>query len=158
MLPLHYLKDWGPFHIDALGIVTLLGADEVNNHVGKLVRNSFLEYLPLLGSYIIANDAFAEKQPGFQLYNFDDFIYTPDLAGWFTRWLMAQELRTSCSFVEWNINPTPPSHARQTWLALTIGVLLNAGFMVLTVAMGVSPPMLSDYWRRGRRRWGPSPE
>lgn len=138
MLLLHYLKHWGPFHIDALGIVTLLGADEVNNHVGKLVRNSFLEYLPLLGSYIIANDAFVQKQPGFQLYNFDAFIYTPDISGWFTRWLMAQDLRTASSCVEWDINPQPLSTTVSIWVALILGILLNGGFMVLTVMMGVS--------------------
>lgn len=46
------LRSWynvDPFKIDALGLVTLLGAPEVNRHIGKLVRSRYLEYLPLLG-------------------------------------------------------------------------------------------------------------
>lgn len=136
---LGYLKDFAPFKLDALGIVTLLGAEQVNNHVGKLVRSRWLEYLPLLGAYVIASDAFTEKQPGFQLYNFSDNIYTPDLAGWFTRWLTEQDFQTSGTCMEWKINSKPYSFLHDIWLALVIGVVVQAGFIVITVLMG-------DWW------------
>ena len=35
-MPLHSLKEWRPVKIDALGLVTLLGADDVDRKVGTL--------------------------------------------------------------------------------------------------------------------------
>ncbi|KAJ9655288.1 hypothetical protein H2198_005817 [Neophaeococcomyces mojaviensis] len=136
------LKDWNnfePFRIDALGLVTLLGAPEVNNNVGKLVRSKYLEYLPLLGAYIIANDEFTDKQPGFQLYNINKSIYTPDIAGWFTRWLMAQDIRTAASCVDWNVESVEHGFGLEIFISGLIGIILNGGFIVLTVLMG-------DWW------------
>lgn len=49
MLPWSHLKAWQPFRLDALGLVTLLGADEVNNAVGRLVKSRWLEYMPCWG-------------------------------------------------------------------------------------------------------------
>ena len=122
-----------------LGLVTLLGAPEVNNHVGKLVRSRYLEYLPLLGSYIIASDEFTSKQTGFQLYNVDAGIYTPDSAGWFTRWLMTQDFRTASSYVQWSVEYKPYSFWKDVWLAGGIGLVINRGFMAVTLLMG-------DWW------------
>lgn len=138
-MPLHSWNQWDPFRIDALGLVTLLGAPEVNNHVGKLVRSRYLEYLPLLGAYVIASDEFTDKQPGFQLYNIDKGIYTPDLAGWFTRWLMAQDIRTAASMVEWNVEAIPHSFKLDIIIGLGFCVIVNGGFLAITVLMG-------DWW------------
>ena len=137
--PLRDWNQWDPFRIDALGLVTLLGAPEVNHVVGKLVRSRWLEYLPLLGAYVIANDEFTDKQPGFQLYNLDKGIYTPDVAGWFTRWLMAQDIRTAATVVDWTVESKPHSFWVDITIGLIIGILLNGGFLVLTVVMG-------DWW------------
>ncbi|KAI1619417.1 hypothetical protein EDD37DRAFT_698698 [Exophiala viscosa] len=136
---LGYLKTFAPFKLDALGIVTLLGADEVDRHVGKLVRSRWLECLPLLGAFVVASDKFTEKQPGFQLYNFSASIQTPDMAGWFTRWLVKQNFKTSGTCVEWDINSKPHSFFLDMWIALVIGVVVQAGFIVITVLMG-------DWW------------
>lgn len=136
---LGYLRSFQPFKLDALGIVTLLGAEQVNNHVGKLVRSRWLEYMPLLGAYVIASDAFTAKQPGFQLYNFSANIYTPDLAGWFTRWLMEQDFETSGSCVEWSINAEPRPLFLDSCIALLLGFVVQAGFIVITILMG-------DWW------------
>jgi hypothetical protein len=136
------LKNWNnldPFRIDALGLVTLLGTPEVDNHVGKLVRSRYIEFLPLLGAYVIASDQITDKQPGFQLYNIDKCIFTPDLAGWFTRWLATQDFRTASSYVEWQVESTPYSTKLDTLVAFIIGFVLNGGFLALTVLMG-------DWW------------
>lgn len=122
------LKNWNnldPFRIDALGLVTLLGTPEVDNHVGKLVRSRYIEFLPLLGAYVIASDQITDKQPGFQLYNIDKCIFTPDLAGWFTRWLATQDFRTASSYVEWHVESTPYSTKLDTLVAFIIGFVLN---------------------------------
>jgi len=136
------LKKWGkfaPFRIDALGLVTLLGAPEVNNYVGKLVRSKYLEYLPLLGAYVIANDEFTDKQPGFQLYNINKCVYTPDVAGWFTRWLMAQDIRTAASCVDWNVESIENGFMLEIFISSLIGMIFNGGFIALTILMG-------DWW------------
>jgi hypothetical protein len=40
-MPLEYLSKWAPFRIDALGLVTLIGADDVNRVVGRLVQSRY---------------------------------------------------------------------------------------------------------------------
>ena len=138
MAILSYLRHFKPFQIDALGIVTLLGAEEINNSVGKLVRSRYLEYLPLMGNYVFANDSFARKQSGFEMYNFSQGISTPELAAWFSRWLMAQEFSTSCSVVDFTVRP-PQRPILDYIIATTMGVIVNGGFLALTVLMG-------DWW------------
>lgn len=141
-LPLEKVKHWTPnFNVNALGIIALLGQSEVNKSVGRLVRSKWLEYLPLIGSITFASDAFAEKQPGFQLYNIDDDIYTPDVAGWLTRWLMAQGFRTASTCVEWSVNTNPINSVLDdwNWTAILFGVLLHSFFIVWTVLTG-------DWW------------
>ncbi|ETN47038.1 uncharacterized protein HMPREF1541_01228 [Cyphellophora europaea CBS 101466] len=101
------LLQWQPFQIDALGLITLLGAEEVNASVGRLVRSTWLEYLPLLGAYVIANERFREKEAGFHLYNISKGIATTDLAPWFSRWIKAQDFEQTRSFVRWTVEKRP---------------------------------------------------
>ncbi|OAP54967.1 hypothetical protein AYL99_10667 [Fonsecaea erecta] len=136
MVLLGYLRNFQPFRLDALGIVTLLGAEQVNQHVGKLVRSRWLEYMPLLGAYVIASDEFTDKQAGFQLFNFTANIYTPSLAGWFSRWLDEQDFETSGTCVEWRVNAKAHSFALDIWKSLLAGVIVQGGFIVITVLMG----------------------
>jgi hypothetical protein len=58
MDPLQTLSSWAPFHIDALGLVTPLGADEINVSVGHLAPSRWLEYMPLLAGFVVAGDGF----------------------------------------------------------------------------------------------------
>lgn len=96
---LSQLKNWAPFQIDALGLVTLLGAGELDIAIGRLVKNRLTEYLPLLGAYIIAGDNITKPVPGFVLYNITDGILATDVTGWFARWLMCQNLSPSSSTI-----------------------------------------------------------
>jgi hypothetical protein len=99
------LLKWSPFKIDALGLVTLLGAEEVNGSVGRLVRSTWFEYFPLLGAFVIAGDAFRSKVAGFNLYNITQGIHTTDMAAWLTRWLQSQDFDTNRSLVRWTVEP-----------------------------------------------------
>ena len=54
------LAQWQPFRIDAMGLVTILGADEMKMAVGRLVRSPITAWLPLLGAYTVANNQFTE--------------------------------------------------------------------------------------------------
>ena len=134
--PWHALLKWQPFRIDALGIVTLLGSEEINASVGRLVRSTYLEFLPLLGAFVIAGDRFREKEAGYKFYNITDGIHTPDLAAWLTRWIKAQEFEKQRSIVRWSIVPAVEnSTSRRTSLlcSLGIGFSFNAMLFVLTV-------------------------
>ena len=138
MAILGYLKNFNDFRLDALGLVTLLGASEMANAVGRLTRNRYLEYLPLLGAFLIASNAFAVKQPGFTLYNPATGFSTTDMAGWFTRWMVAQDLLHASTCIDWNVTPVRRA-ARQVTLAFAIGLVFQGGFLALNVLM-------SDWW------------
>ena len=127
--PLRGLEHWSPFRIDALGLVTLLGAEEVDKSIGTLQRRRFTEWLPLLAAFVIAGDRFTDERPGYSLYNVTDGIHTTELKGWFTRWLSAQKIRSSTTVFHWKIEPSPrqyhPSESAAPILAfLTLGPLL----------------------------------
>ena len=77
----HFLKTWAPFKMDALGIVTLLGADEMDAMVGRLVRTPYTNYLPLLGAYTVAGNSITKPLPGYAVYNITDGIKATDVAG-----------------------------------------------------------------------------
>lgn len=55
-MPLRSLMYWSPFRLDALGLVTLIGAEEVNQAIGRLVDSKYTTFLPLLGQYLISGN------------------------------------------------------------------------------------------------------
>ena len=126
--PWHVLLHWTPFKIDALGLVTLLGAEEINAAVGRLVSSGYLEYLPLLGAYVIAGDRFTEKVAGWNLYNISQGIHTTDLAAWLTRWMLSQDFETTRSYVVWKVT-APRSRRNDLVISFLVGFVLN-GFLV----------------------------
>lgn len=140
------LSHWAPFRIDALGLVTLIGADEVNNSVGRLVQSRYTKYLPLLGASIVANDQFTTMTSGFHLYNVSDAITTTSLSAWLTRWLNSQELKMSTTVYEWSVAPEKTQKNRlggtKIWwnlLAAIIGSLAIGGSFMMAILM-------SDWW------------
>jgi hypothetical protein len=148
-MPLHYLLKWQPFRIDALGLITILGAEQVDRAVGRLVPNRYAEYLPLLGAYITASNAFASAMSGFHFYNITPAsMTTTDLAGWFQRWCLAQDFSRSFSFVTWTTRESwTDAEKRQRllrsrsdkYIGLTIGAFVNSFLLVFTILQG-------DWW------------
>jgi hypothetical protein len=136
--PWFVLYHWEPFHIDALGLVTLLGPEEVNAYLGRLVPSRWLEYMPLLGAFVIAGDRFKDKMPSFNIYNISSGINTSDLSSWFTRWMLAQELEVSRSVVYWEVIEKP----RKWWPYHVIAGTISFCFTGFLVAMTV----LSKDW------------
>ena len=122
------LLRWQPFQIDALGLVTLLGAEEVNAAVGRLVQSKWLEYLPLLGAYVIANQRFREKEASYHIYNITRGIHTTDMASWLSRWIKAQNFEQTRSFVRWTYQERKGSFKSEL-PAITLGVV-GLGFLV----------------------------
>jgi hypothetical protein len=138
--PLHYLLNWAPFKIDALGLVTLLGAEDVNKAVGRLIRSRYTTFLPILGAYVIAGNDFTNPaNPGYTLYNVTDSITTTVLAGWFSRWLDVQRLKAATTIFQWDdMNPSPGT----PWLdrfTNSIGIIPLLGLVAMTLLIG-------DYW------------
>jgi hypothetical protein len=113
--------DGTTLHVDALGLVTLLGADEMDCSIGRLVPSPYLDYLPLLGAFVVAGNQFTTKKTGYALYNISAGIMTTELAGWFSRWLQAQHLHKVRSIVTWQVARRPPR-----WTAFFVGFLLIA--------------------------------
>ncbi|KAH8901891.1 hypothetical protein BR93DRAFT_932718 [Coniochaeta sp. PMI_546] len=145
MYPWHsVLSTWAEstgLHVDALGLVTILGSEEVNNSVGRLVSGSYVEFLPLLGAFMLASDRFTEKRPGFTLYNFTAGMQTSELAGWFSRWLKAQEFSQIRDKVTWMVDDCPRRTRLQSFLVrfLLIGLPINGMLIALTV-------LSEDWW------------
>lgn len=136
-LPLENVKAWSQnvdFEIDALGLVTLLGADEVNLAVGTLQRRRYTEYLPLLAAFVISGNRFTAEQPGFVLYNLSDGMSTTELKGWFTRWLMNQKINNATTVFEWKRRESKARSVR--WIALALSILLVTPLLVCTVLIG----------------------
>ena len=135
--PLQDIKSWSEhskFSIDALGLVTLLGVEEVNQSVGHLQRRRYTEYLPLLAAFVIAGNRFTAEQPGFVIYNLTDGITSTELKGWFTRWLMSQNVNNATTVLTWRRRK---DHTRATSLiAPVISFILVAPLLVCTILIG----------------------
>ncbi|KAL4794684.1 hypothetical protein BDV19DRAFT_390050 [Aspergillus venezuelensis] len=137
----HWSREAG-FHIDALGLLTLLGADEMNRSVGRLMPTPYFHYLPLLGAFTVAGNRFVEKVPGFTLYNIDAGLTTTELAGWFSRWLRAQDFRTVRSKVTWRI--VEVDNNSLPWRTYTVRALLVAvPVHGILIALAV---LTGDWW------------
>ena len=124
---------WAPFRIDALGIVTLLGSEEVDKSIGRLIENPWVEYLPLLGAFVVAGDRFVRPIPGFVLYNVSDGIMATDVAGWFSRWLSTQKLNWNTTFFIWGVRQKVQSVWHLRIPALIIGLIINSALIVLAI-------------------------
>ena len=134
-----WLLKWAPFRLDALGLVTVIGAEEVNYSIGRLSRSRITEYLPVVSSFVIANDSIRSAIAGFELYNITDGIYATDFAGWFTRWLVSQDLTYNRTTLLINIIQSTKGHDESFHLAAILG--LTVFFATIGLA-GV----MCDWW------------
>ncbi|KAL3425708.1 hypothetical protein PVAG01_02499 [Phlyctema vagabunda] len=135
---LNLIKDWAPFQIDALGLVTILGATEVDTCVGRLVHDCLTEWLPLLGAYTIASGQVTKPISGFVLYNITDGIMSTDLSCWFTRWLLSLPLTYSATVLR--VRPVARQlPVQRRLLAKCIGLVIFIVIVVLAATTG-------DWW------------
>lgn len=130
---LESVAKWTPFRIDALGIVTMLGAEEIDRAVGRLIENPIAEYLPLLGAFVIAGNRYVQPVPGVVLYNITDGIMATDVSGWMSRWLLKQEPRWNTTTYIWGVSQKNHRVWRRRAPALVIGFVVNFGLLALTV-------------------------
>lgn len=137
ILPLDRIKRWSEhssFKIDALGLVTFLGADEVDLAVGSLQRRQYTEWLPLLAAFVITSKRFTAEQPGFVMYNLDDGIVTTELKGWFTRWLTGQRINGGTSRFTWTERSSTVDNANLS--APILATLLVAPMLSCSILIG----------------------
>jgi hypothetical protein len=134
--PLQSLYNWQPFRIDALGLITMLGAEQLNRSIGRLVPNRLFEYCPLLCAFVVAGDQITEPVAGLSLYNVTDAIFTTHVSGWLSRWLLSQDLRDAGTSLEWTVSQNKRPIWREECIAVAVGLLLTGPLLVLTVLMG----------------------
>lgn len=135
------IKQWEPFKIDALGLVTIMGAERTNRILGQLTHNTFTAWLPMLAAHIIANNDINSPIPGFSLYNITDGIVATDLTAWFARWLLNEDLKFSSSTVSVSATSSMPKRIKSLgWDILSYALgLLNLVPLVFSIALG-------DWW------------
>lgn len=133
-MSLQKLADWAPFHIDALGLVTIFGADEVNKSIGNLVHSWVSEYLPVLATFVIASNDIVKSVPGFVLYNITDGILATDIAPWFTRWLQSYPLNYAATTITLKVDGRPMPLAYQA-ISIMLGILATALLVIFTAIM-----------------------
>ncbi|KAJ5637472.1 hypothetical protein N7490_007351 [Penicillium lividum] len=143
MYPWHKaLKSWAKgtgLQIDALGLVTLLGAEEMDRSIGRLMPSVYFDYLPLLGAFVVAGDRFKERKLGYTLYNISAGIVTTELSGWFARWMRAQEFHKIRSKVTWEVIDRPPRRKTFSVGLFLISIPLHGMLLALTV-------LAADWW------------
>lgn len=125
--------------IDALGLVTLLGAEEMDRSIGRLMPSEYFDYLPLLGAFVVAGDRFTEKKTGFILYNISAGIVTTELAGWVSRWIRAQGLYKVRSKVKWEAKDRPIRWTKFLVGFISISLPIHGMLLALTV-------LSADWW------------
>jgi hypothetical protein len=138
-MAIKWLLKWAPFKIDALGLVTLLGAEEVNRAVGRLSRSRWTEYLPLVGGFVIASDSIRSPISGFTLYNISDGICATDVTGWFSRWLLFQDLTYNSTTLVISVLHRFNSPNDSVFPAACLG--LGVSFVLILL-----PVLMTDWW------------
>lgn len=136
------LNSWAKgtgLRIDALGLVTLLGAEEMDRNIGRLMPSAYFDYLPLLGAFVVAGDRFTEKKTGFILYNISAGILTTELAGWVSRWIRAQDLYKVRSKVTWEVADRPFRWTKFLFGFTLISLPIHGMLLALTV-------LSADWW------------
>ena len=123
---LHAIRLWEPIRLDALGLVTLLGAASLRQALGRLVCSGVAEHLPLLAAQIVADNSFAGYIPGFTLYNITDKIVAEDLSAWFTRWLLCQNLTYCSSTLFLSVARNGPVRGSVRIQCVVIAALINS--------------------------------
>ncbi|RYP12559.1 hypothetical protein DL765_007261 [Monosporascus sp. GIB2] len=107
---LENLAQWTPFRIDALGLVTVFGAEEISsNHL-------------------------ADPIPGFMLHDIIDGILATDIAAWFTRWLLCYPITYAATTIRLQMDGSPMPAPRQA-VSVALGLLTAAPLVVFTSLM-----------------------
>ena len=139
MLPLQSLRGWKPFRLDALGLLTLLGAEEVNRSIGRLVPSRWLEYMPLLDAFVVAGDRISDDiGTGLRMYNITQGFEHTSFSLWFERLIMSQDFRDYSSFIRWSI---VPRHRRRgaRLISMALATVSCSPLLVMSVLM-------ADWW------------
>ncbi|KAL9615724.1 MAG: hypothetical protein Q9160_009307 [Pyrenula sp. 1 TL-2023] len=133
------LRHWAPFKIDALGLVTILGAEEMNRKIGRLSISRTTEFLPLVAGQVIADNSFTSSITGFKVYNITDGIYATDVVGWLSRWLLCQKLTYNATTLTIGIIPSMFAAKVKVRQAALIGFSVLAAMILLASIM-------KDWW------------
>lgn len=135
MAPWSSLMSWQPFNLDAAGFLTLVGADEINEAVGRLIPSRYLEFMPFLAAFVIAGNQFTKKAVGYHLYVIKDGIHITDAAGWFTRILSSNDGAVSSvhTYGILTVLTHPHQRTREILLSGSLATLVIGFLLVLAI-------------------------
>lgn len=128
-----WLHRWSLFKIDALGLVTLFGADEFNRTVGRLCFSRATEFLLLVAGYVIANDNIKVPITGFTVYNLTDGICADDVTGWVYCWILCQDFTYNATTLMISVLKPPATARRPLGTAACLGAVVCSSMMQFAV-------------------------
>lgn len=137
-MSLERLQNITSFRIDALGLITLLGSQELDLAFGSLRETPLFDALPTFAPFLGVGTFLTTPVSGFHLYNITDAILATDVSTWFGRWLSRQDLT-------WNsdiISVSRTQHQGQTGSVIKVLFLpVCAAGVSLTLAL-----LTGDCW------------
>jgi hypothetical protein len=141
--PLGYIRNWSErsFKFDAISILSILGAGEVDQAVGTLTKRRYTECLPLLAGQFIASNSFTSGLPGLTLYVLDVGMKRMELNESLARILMFIQTTQASTILGWK-----PVEHRVKSIALgmeSIPVILST-FIVSPLI--VCPILMKDWY------------
>lgn len=77
-----------------------------------------------------------QPTPGYVLYNISDGVMATDLAGWLSRWSIAQKLNWNTTTLIWGVRQNTRSVWQTRIATLVIGFFVNSGLIVLSILAG----------------------
>ena len=113
----------------------------MNQNLGCLSHYRYIEYLPLLGAFVIASNDIVKPIPGFTLYNATDGIMATDIASWFSRWINSQHFSWNSSCL--HISPIPQADRKLLRAHDIFSHVLGLVVMSTTMLIAV---LSEDWW------------
>lgn len=123
----------------------MLGAEEIDASVGRLLPSRYVEFLPYLGAFILAGDRFRTKPSGFTVYETKGGVKSTELSGWFARWLKGHDFHQVHHRVDWKILNASAQCAvrrklrRSKLMSSCIGFVFNGILLTASILAG-------DWW------------
>ncbi|KAI9793755.1 MAG: hypothetical protein M1835_007061 [Candelina submexicana] len=114
----------------------MLVAAELDMAIGRLVHNSYTEYVPLFAPHVIAGNNIVKPLPGFALYNITDGVVATDVTGWFCRWLTSQHVTFNRTTVKISVLRYQTPKVFSSFMASVLGIQMTLPLLAMAILIG----------------------